>query len=74
MRIHRCLDRVEVPRYFVASIVNHELCHAALGEPERVGGRRRVHGADFRALEARFADHERAQAWERENRSLLFQA
>ncbi len=72
VRIHRCLDRPEVPRFFVASVVNHELSHAVLGEPPVVGGRRRVHGPEFLALERRFADHERAQRWEREHRDLLF--
>ena len=72
VRIHRCLDDERVPRFFVASVVHHELCHAALGDPVVVGGRRRLHGADFRALESGFAELEEARVWERENRELLF--
>ena len=64
VRVHRRLDEEDVPRFFVASVVHHELCHAALGTPEMPGGRRRVHGPDFRRLEARFPDHQRAAAWE----------
>jgi hypothetical protein len=72
VRIHRCLDAAAVPRFFVASVVHHELCHAALGEAPVVGGRRRHHGPKFRALERRFADHHAALRWESEHRALLF--
>lgn len=72
VRIHRRLDAEDVPRFFVASVVHHELCHAAIGDPPIVAGRRRLHGPEFRRLERRFPDHERAWDWEREHRSLLF--
>lgn len=72
VRIHRCLDDERVPRFFVASIVHHELCHAALGDPPVVAGRRRLHGPEFRALEESFPEFARARDWEREHRSLLF--
>lgn len=66
--IHERLDSELVPRHFVACIVHHELCHAALENPSRTPtGRRRVHGPEFRALERRFPDLERALAWEREH-------
>lgn len=67
IRIHVALDSPHVPRYFVASVVHHELCHAAVDPPRTASGRRRVHGPEFRALEARFPDFDRAQEWEREN-------
>ena len=72
VRVHRRLDSEDVPRFFVASVVHHELCHASLGDPPVVAGRRRLHGPDFRALEQRFAEHGRAQRWEAEHRHLLF--
>jgi hypothetical protein len=67
VRVHRRLDASDVPRFFVESVVHHELCHAVLGgAPARPGGaRRRVHGPDFRRLERSFPDHVRAAAWER---------
>jgi hypothetical protein len=72
VRVHRRLDARDVPRFFVASVVHHELCHAALGEPPVVRGRRRLHGPDFRRLESRFPDLERALEWEARNRERLF--
>lgn len=69
--VHRRLDAPDVPGFFVASVVHHELCHAALEPPRRVGGRRILHGADFRRLERAFRDHERAAAWEAAHRDLL---
>ena len=67
IRIHVALDSQHVPRYFVASVVHHELCHAAIDPPRTPSGRRRVHGPEFRALETLFPDLERAQEWERRN-------
>jgi hypothetical protein len=66
IEIHPCLDAPWVPRFFVAWVVFHELMHHVAPGVES-GGRRRHHHADFRALEARFAEREEAQAWERAN-------
>lgn len=71
VRIHSVLDDPEVPEYFIAHVVHHELCHAALDPPLTPTGRRRVHGHDFRRLEAEFPDLERARDWERRNGRLL---
>ena len=62
IRIHRLLDRSTVPGFVVESVVHHELVHAAL--PLRViGGRRQLHGSDFRQLERRYAHLAEAEAW-----------
>lgn len=71
IRIHSVLDDPDVPRYFIAHVVHHELCHAALDPPLTPTGRRRVHGHDFRRLENMFPDLERAREWERRNARLL---
>jgi hypothetical protein len=72
VRIHPSLDRPDVPRYVVEAVVYHELAHAALPEPACRSGRRRLHPPEFRALERRFPDHERAERWiERHLGSLL---
>lgn len=34
-------------------LLYHEMCHAVLGKPEIVGGRRVIHGVEFKQLEAR---------------------
>ncbi len=71
VRIHRCLDRPRVPRYVVASVVYHEMLHAAVPPVER-NGRRHVHTPEFRRRERLFADYERAERWlERNLKRLL---
>ncbi len=70
IRIHPTLDRAAVPRFYVAAVVFHEMLHQAI--PARdVGGRRIVHGPDFRRRERAYPDHARAREWEERNLSLL---
>jgi hypothetical protein len=66
IRVHPALDREWVPRYFVRFIVYHELLHAIF-PPEAGCGRRNVHTAEFRAMEKRFPDYQRAMQWESAN-------
>jgi hypothetical protein len=70
IRIHPALDRPEVPEYYVAAVVFHEMLHQAVPALER-GGRRVVHGREFRRRERGYPDHERARRWEHENIGLL---
>ena len=70
IRIHPALDRPEVPEYYVATVVFHEMLHQAVPARE-VNGRRVVHGREFRARERAYPDHERALAWERRHIGLL---
>lgn len=64
IRISPDLDRRTVPRYFVASVVYHEMLHADMGIDE-AEGRRVVHSKEFRRREKLFREHDRAAAWER---------
>ncbi len=66
IRIHPALDREDVPEFYVASVVFHEMLHQVVPPMER-GGRRTVHGREFRRRERAYPDHARAMAWEREN-------
>jgi hypothetical protein len=70
IRIHPTLDRPEVPEFYVAAVVFHEMLHQAVPARE-VRGRRVVHGPDFRRRERAYPDHARARAWEEKNLSLL---
>lgn len=70
IRIHPTLDRPEVPEYYVAAVVFHEMLHQAV-PPRHVGGRRIVHGPDFRRREHAYPDHARARAWEEAHLGLL---
>ncbi len=70
IRIHPTLDRPAVPEFYVAAVVFHEMLHQAVPARE-LGGRRIVHGADFRRRERAYPDHARAKAWEEKNLPLL---
>ncbi len=62
VRIHRCLDRADVPRYVVEAVVYHEMLHAAM-PPVVENGRRRIHTPEFRRLERLFPSYQRAERW-----------
>lgn len=70
IRIHPSLDRPEVPEFYVAFVVFHEMLHQAVPARE-VNGRRIVHGAEFRRRERAWPDFERALTWERQHIRLL---
>ncbi len=70
IRIHPTLDRPEVPEFYVAAVVFHEMLHQVVPAVE-TGGRRVVHGRAFRERERAYPDHARAKAWEDANLSLL---
>lgn len=70
IRIHPALDRPEVPEFYVAAVVFHEMLHQDVPAVER-GGRRVVHGREFRRRERGYPDHERARRWEEANIGLL---
>lgn len=57
IRLSPLLDRRWVPRYYVRFVLYHEMLHAHLGG---MG-----HTAEFRRLERRFKEFERAEAYER---------
>jgi len=70
IRIHPTLDRPEVPEYYVAAVVFHEMLHQVVPVHER-NGRRVVHGAEFRRRERAYVDFQRSREWERQNLRLL---
>jgi len=73
IRVHRALDAEWVPRFFVESVVYHELLHHEL-PVHRVDGRRRVHTGEFRRREAIFERHAEALAFERDNLGQLLRS
>ncbi|MHB8845770.1 MAG: hypothetical protein ACYC7L_13605 [Nitrospirota bacterium] len=64
IRINPVLDRKDVPNFYVAFIVYHEMLHADMGIALR-GTRRSVHPREFRRREKLFQEYEQAMAWER---------
>ena len=73
IRIHPALDQENVPDFFVAWIVYHEMLHGK-HEVLRTNGRRRNHTADFLAEERTFPDYLRACAWEKANLDRLLRS
>jgi hypothetical protein len=73
VRIHPRLDQEWVPRYFVESIVFHELLHHVT-PPLHVGGKRYVHTREFRLRERLFPHFEEARIWEEQNLDRLLAA
>ncbi len=64
IRIHPVLDAADVPRFFVAWVIYHEMLHEIHDMPV-VDGRRIYHTPEFRRAEARFEDYAEAVLWER---------
>ena len=67
IRIHPALDSPAIPDYFVEFVVYHELLHA-LFPPQLVknGGRRKVHTPEFRMMEKKFRQYDKALQFEQE--------
>jgi hypothetical protein len=66
IRVHPVLDAAWVPRFFVEYIVYHEMLHHVVEMPVQ-GGRRCMHGPEFKARERGFTRYAEAIAWEREH-------
>lgn len=74
IRIHPVLDRPDVPFYFLASVVYHEMLHHKLGGIPDRAGRTVYHTRAFRQAEARYPWHREALAWEKDNLPHLLRA
>ncbi len=74
IRIHPVLDRPWVPRFFVESVVHHEMLHHQMGGVPDRAGRTVYHTRAFREAEARFPRHRDALAWEKQNLPELLRA
>jgi hypothetical protein len=72
IRIHPVLDASDVPRFFVAWIVYHEMLHEVHDMPV-VDGRRVYHTPEFRRAEAQFERYAEAVLWERTHLSKLLE-
>ena len=74
IRIHPVLDRPAVPRYFLESVVHHEMLHHQMGGVSDRAGRTVYHTRAFREAEASFPRHREALAWEKANLPDLLRA
>jgi hypothetical protein len=62
-----------VPRLFVEAVVHHEMLHAQMPADES-GGRRCLHGPEFRRRERELPAFARAEAWLGSNLSKLLRS
>jgi hypothetical protein len=74
IRIHPVLDRPSVPRFFIESVVYHEMLHHHMGGVPDRAGRTVYHTRAFREAEARFPRYQDALAWEKQNLPELLRA
>jgi hypothetical protein len=66
IRIHPVLDASDVPPWFVAWVIYHEMLHEVHDMPI-VDGRRIYHTREFREAEAQFERYTECVLWERTN-------
>jgi hypothetical protein len=64
IRVHPVLDAEDVPRYYLAWVIYHEMLHEIHDMPV-VDGRRVYHTPAFRQAEAKFEQYPEAVLWER---------
>ncbi|WP_236558934.1 M48 family metallopeptidase [Chlamydia sp. 17-3921] len=74
IRIHRSLDRIEIPQFFIEYLVYHEMVHSVIPKEYSISGRTIFHGKKFKEYEKRFPLYERAVAWEKAHINVLLRA
>lgn len=72
IKIHRMLDDLFFPSFFVHYVVFHEMLHHEVPGYTDKNGLFRTHGEEFKRREKLFADYEKAQAWEKKHRDDFF--
>ncbi len=71
IKIHRFLDNLRFPYFFLSYIVYHEMCHHVCPPKRGRWGRRRVHHDKFRDREKQFHAYEEARKFEKENLDMI---
>jgi hypothetical protein len=72
IKIHRLLDQPHFPPYFISYVVYHEMLHHLFPPQGVKRGRRKVHHADFKLHEKKFAEYSLVKMWEKENKQSFF--
>ncbi|MEF9496640.1 hypothetical protein [Chlamydia sp. 04-14] len=73
IRIHRSLDREDIPLFFMEYIIYHEMVHSVVPREYSPSGRTIFHGKKFKECEKHFPLYESAVAWEKANIYVLLQ-
>lgn len=72
IKIHRLLDHPNFPSYFISYVVYHEMLHHLFPPHQSKRGRRKIHHADFKRHEKKFAEYSLVKEWEKENHQIFF--
>lgn len=74
IKIHRLLDRPEVPQFFVEFVLYHETLHH-LFQPmlDQKGRRLELHTKEFKKAEQAFSDYQLCMDWQRRHLFSLFE-
>lgn len=72
VKIHRILDDVAFPDYFVAFVVYHEILHYLIPTFVDEKGRYCSHGKEFKMYERQFKEYDQARNWEKQHRTTFF--
>jgi hypothetical protein len=72
IKIHRLLDKPEVPDYMISYVIYHEMLHFVCPSYFDKNGKHRIHNKEFREKELQFKDYQIAQDWINNNRERLF--
>lgn len=59
IKIHRILDKTQIPADFLSFIIYHEMLHHVFPPIKNRGARRQIHHAEFKAQEKLFPDYAR---------------
>ena len=73
IKISPCLKKDFVPRYFIESVVYHEMLHC-VHDIKRVHGRNQIHNSAFKEDEKKFEHFEDSQKWLKNNLTKLLSA
>lgn len=73
VKIHRLLDQVHFPPYFISYVVYHEMLHSVYPPIKAKRGRYKIHHDDFKQKEMQFGEYAVAKQWENANKHLFFQ-
>jgi hypothetical protein len=72
VKIHRILDDLFFPPFFVSYVVYHEMLHHVVPGKIDAKGIFRTHGSEFKKRERLFAEYERAVSWEKRHHEDFF--
>jgi hypothetical protein len=70
IKIHRMMDTF--PEFMIKFVVYHEMLHHVCPSYFDDKGRHHVHSKEFKKMEAKYKDFDKANDWLRENQSNLF--